>query len=73
MTNKRCEVKNCAHLTPGTLGTNCGSITKGGNNNRTIVYNVLNHKDISRNPLAYNIRNENIGKNELMITLSYQY
>ena len=45
----------------------------GGNSNRTIVYNVLNHKDIRRNPLAYNIRNENIGKNELMITLSYQY
>jgi hypothetical protein len=45
----------------------------GGDSKRTIVYDVLNHKDISRNPLAHNIRNENIGQNELKISLSYQY
>jgi hypothetical protein len=45
----------------------------GGNNNRTTVYNGLNHKDISRNQLAYSIRNETIGKNELRISLSFQY
>jgi hypothetical protein len=62
-----------AHLTPGTLSKTLENMTNGGNSNRTIVYNALNHKDKVRNPLAYNIRNDNIGKNELMITLSYQY
>jgi hypothetical protein len=65
--------KELCTFNSGTLRKTIENMTMGGNSNQTIVYKVLNHKDICRNPLAYNIRNENIGKKELMITLSYQY